>query len=60
MADESSNRDGFHPFKDLGLIIRFASRILIRQSKAVPMDTTLDRKTRISQLKSVSRRAVFW
>ena len=60
MADESSNRDGFHPFKDLGLIIRFASRILIRQSKAVPMDITLDRKTRISQLKSVSRRAVFW
>lgn len=60
MADESSSRDGFHPFKDLNFIIRFATRILVRQSKAEPMDENIDRKTRISLLKKVSRKAVIW
>lgn len=58
MVDESSSKDGFHPFKDLGFIIRFGTGILIRQSKSEPMDVKLDRKTRISQLKRVSRKAV--
>lgn len=59
MVAESSSKDGFHPFKDLSFIIRFATGILIRQSKSEPMDVKLDRKTRISQLKRVSRKAVF-
>jgi nucleotide-binding universal stress UspA family protein len=58
MVDESSSKDGFHPFKDLGFIIRFGTGILIRQSKSEPMDVKLDRKTRISHLKRVSRKAV--
>ena len=60
MVDKPPGKDGFHPFKELGFIIRFATGILVRQSKAEPMDVKLDRKTRISLLKGVSRRAVFW
>jgi nucleotide-binding universal stress UspA family protein len=60
MVDESSSKDGFHPFKDLGFIIRFATGILVRQSKSEPMDPLLGRKARISLLKRVGRRAVFW